>query len=169
MVAVRAPSCASWRAPRVGVEIFGMLAAKPGDVADGAVCEQLAGELAGGRADVVEADHVRRPLASAAATMACILQRGAQRLFAEHRLASEKAASAMARWVDLRRGDDDRLDLGIFHEFLPVRPRGRSRRHRDSFSAEACLHATMDSSRGRNAVSNTAPTADMATAWALPM
>jgi len=45
----------------VGEEIFGMLTAKPCDIADFACCNQGAGVLAGGGADVVKADHVGGP------------------------------------------------------------------------------------------------------------
>ncbi len=90
--AIRAAGRAPGRGHRwVGQKVFGMLTAKPGDGADRAFSQQLAHELGGGGADIVEADHVwqTRRLCSCHHGL-CVFKRGTQRLFTKHRFASGK-------------------------------------------------------------------------------
>jgi hypothetical protein len=69
----------------------------------------------------------------------------------------------------LRVGDDDGLHRRIGHQHPPVCRRPRKAKGRAIGFGRVRLRAQIISSRGRSAVSKTAPTAVMATACALPM
>jgi hypothetical protein len=93
------------------------------------------------------------------------------RLFAEHRLAEREGGFGNGAVGGLRRGDDHRLDLRVGNDqLLPVAAaRAEAVSGAIAFGRIGFEPAETISSRGRRPVSNTAPTADMATACALPM
>jgi hypothetical protein len=100
----------------------------------------LPGELAGRGADVVEADHVGRAAGLGRFDHgAAVVQRAPSGFSQNTGLPSAKAASAMARWVDLRRGDHHRLDLRVGNQRLPVGAARRSRKRAVAFGLSASL------------------------------
>ncbi len=109
------------RGMRIGKEILGVFAAKPGDLADFTGGDDLSGKLRGGRSDVVETGHVDAAAAIgggyhfAAFGKAC-----AERLFAEHVLAEREGRQSNFAVRVLRTGDDDRLHIRIVDEHAPV-------------------------------------------------
>ena len=116
MVPFASPVCASRGHLGVGKKIFGMFAAKPCDVADHPVSDQFACKLAGGRADVVEPDHVDRPSRCRGPSRGCLR---ATRPAVFRR--TQACPSCKGRFGDfavgvLRGGDDDGLYRGIIHE-----------------------------------------------------
>jgi hypothetical protein len=168
MVPLARPSCASWRAFGIGEEILGMLAAEPRDVPMAPSASNCRANCVAGRAHVVEADHIGHARSLGGGDHGAASSSEAPSGFRKHRLAEREGRLGDGAVGGLRRGDDNGLDLGIGHELR------QSRAPREAVSGAVAfrrcvLEARSPSSRGRRLVSNTAPTADMATAWALPM
>ncbi len=136
------PSCAS-DAGRVGSARKSSVCSPRNQVivADLARRDQLAGELARRRSDIVEADHVdlRPTLRPPRSWRGCRARPAPSGFSQKTGLPRAKAASAMSRWVSCGRGDDHRLHPRVGDERAPVRGRageavggavafGRSRR-----------------------------------------
>ena len=106
-------------AVRIGEKILGMFAAKPRDIANRAIRDQLARELAGGRADIVEARHADLTLGRRDHG-AAVINGGTQRFFAKHGLVQGKGGLGDGAVKGLWGGDDDRLNPVVIDQGLPL-------------------------------------------------
>jgi hypothetical protein len=90
-------------------------------LADFARRDDVARELAGRRADVVEANHMRDagPLGGFG-HLQRFGRRAAQRLFAQHVLALRDGRQRHRQVRARRSGDDHGIDVGIAYQALPV-------------------------------------------------
>jgi len=105
----------------IGIEILGMLAAKPGDVTDLAIFNQLSCELRSRCADIVETDHVDAAIGLGGGNHRLgIIKRGTERLFAKYRFFQGECGLGDRPMGRLRGRDDDGLDSGIGDQCLPV-------------------------------------------------
>ena len=117
--ATRAPRC---RLQRIGAEVLGVLAAKPRDSADLAVGDDLAGQLRGRRADIVEARHVDE-----AAGLGCrehvlaFVGTKPQRLLAEYMLAGSKCRECNLLVRVLGTGDHHCINARVGNQRAPIR------------------------------------------------
>ena len=111
------------------------------------------------------------PAASAAATMALASSSEAPSGFSQKTGFLQREGGLGDGAVGgLRRRDDDRLDRGIRHQVLPVLGGATIAEFFSAARSELSgVEPATISSLGRSPVSNTAPTAAMATAWALPI
>ena len=105
----------------ISIEIFGMFAAKPRDVADLALGDQLSRELAGGGADIVETYHVDHARCIGGGDHGgAVFERSAKRFLAKHRLAEGESRLGDLSMGFLRGRDDDGLDAGGVDQDPPV-------------------------------------------------
>mmetsp|Transcript_32523 Transcript_32523/g.79148 ORF Transcript_32523/g.79148 Transcript_32523/m.79148 type:complete len:359 (-) Transcript_32523:27-1103(-) len=117
---------AAARAPgpgRVGVreEIFGVLTSEVGHVSNLTRGNDIAGEPRGGRADVVEPDHVcDTGICGCRHHGTTVLEAGTERFLAEYWLAEREARCGDVVMGLLRRGDHHRLDRRVVHQLAPV-------------------------------------------------